>query len=146
MSYETALQWALDHLPPQDFDSFNDWYRQVSNKMNTPNLMSNPTFNNMLEKAWMEITGTDSEDNPIVIQRTPSKEREIQMPINPRIYVAPSKELEKKQEVIALPQTGRAPEIPRPILVFPKEQIGRLQRVKNFFSGLSRALTGAPQK
>lgn len=78
MSYETALQWALDHVPPQDYDSFNDWYRAVENKMNTPNLMSNPVFNRMLENAWRDITGTDSEDR--VIQRIPSREQSVNIP------------------------------------------------------------------
>ena len=137
MSYETAIKWALDHVPPQDFDSFNEWYNVVSNKMNTPNLMSNPQFNNMLEKAWIDITGTDSEDNPVIIERTPSRDTNIQMPLSPRIYVAPSKELEKKQEIISLPQTGRAPEIPRPILIFPREQMSEIDKIKKFFGRLN---------
>ena len=136
MTYETALDWALEHIPPTDFADFADWYNQVDKKMNTPNLMSNPIFNRMLEVAWENITGTPTIEPTFA--RPPSRTKEVRSPVQPRIYYAPAKELEKQQEVIALPPTGRAPEIPRPILIMPEEQkLTETQKIKNFFGRLN---------
>ena len=136
MSYETALQWALDHAPPQDYDSFNDWYRAVENKMNTPNIMSNPVFNRMLENAWRDITGTDSEDR--VIQRVPSREQPVQIQ-NQRTFLSPRQQPQTQEEQRIIPPTGRAPELLRPIPLSSVEErrLTEFEKIKKFFGRLN---------
>ena len=136
MSYETALQWALDHLPPQDFDSFNEWYRAVDSKMNTPNLMSNPIFNRMLENAWEDITGTDSEDR--VIQRVPSREQPVQIQ-NQRTFLSPRQQERQPEEQRIIPPTGRAPELLRPVPLSSVEErrLTEFEKIKKFFGRLN---------
>ena len=136
MSYETALQWALDHTPPQDYDSFNDWYRAVENKMNTPNLMSNPIFNRMLENAWRDITGTDSEDR--IIQRVPSREQPVQIQ-NQRTFLSPRQQPKAQEEQRIIPPTGRAPELLRPIPLSSVEErrLTEFEKIKKFFGRLN---------
>lgn len=51
MTYETALDWALDHVDMNEYDSFNDWYEEVQDALQTPALDNNE-FYDMAERAW----------------------------------------------------------------------------------------------
>lgn len=126
MTYENVVSWCERNIPQEDYDSFADWYDECYNKVNTPNLFDNPDFNRMMEDSWLSAYGT-YERSPIEVSNTP---KQTTLPIE-------KKEL-PKEELRQIPQTGKAPELPKPQLVFPEVQKkeSRIQTFKRALRGL----------
>ena len=129
MTYENVVSWCERNIPQEEYDSFADWYDACYEKVNTPNLFDNADFNRMMEDSWLGAFGT-FERNPIEVSNTP---KQTTLPIQEK------KELPKEEER-KVPQTGQAPTIPKPQLVFPEVQKkeSRIQTFKRAFRGLFR--------
>ena len=127
MTYENVVSWCERNIPQEEYDSFADWYDECYNKVNTPNLFDNPDFNRMMEDSWLGAFGT-YERNPIEIETS----GQTTLPTN----IPERKELPKEEER-KIPQTGQAPTIPKPQLVFPE-----VQKKESRFQTFKRALRG----
>lgn len=61
MTYENAVQWLVDNVPPENYDSYNDWYKDCLSSLKTPHVFNSPQFNNMLHSAYMQSQGEQEE-------------------------------------------------------------------------------------
>lgn len=135
MTYEDALQWIIDHVPTENFNTYDKWYNKAYDRIATPRLFEKVEFNKMLEDYWLgqygrfDLTEDKFSATPEPLETPESRARELNIPIP---------EEKPKPVPVIIPQTGRAPELPRPILVFPKDtpevkKKSILDRVKGFF-------------
>lgn len=131
MTYEDAVQYLIDHVPTEGLDSFSKWYDKCYDKLGGGNIFNNSRFNNMLEDYWLGEYGRfDLEASPP--PRDTPESRAINLGAIP-----PPKDISPSIPVI-IPETGKAPELPRPILIFPEDTTKRekksiLDRIKGFF-------------
>lgn len=156
MTYENALEWAIRRAPPEDFDSFEDWYNTIEDKLNAPYLFSSSTFNRMVEREWIERFGSldasseepEFEEPEEIIQ---SSVREIEVydnrdlrprVIDAQITVSPVtgqpiniEPVRRQEEIIKLPPTGKAPEILAKTIqqLPPQQKQSLLRRFIGFF-------------
>lgn len=131
MTYENAVQWCIDHIDTEGLESYSDWYSKCYEKMGGGNIFNNTRFNQLLENYWLGEYGRFDLEPPQRGFDTPES-RAIDIGA-----ITPPKE-ESKPSVVILPQTGNAPTIPKPTLVFPEntpksEKKGLLSRLRGFF-------------
>lgn len=128
MTYENVVSWCEKNKPQEEYDTFSDWYDACYDAVNTPNLFDNADFNRMMEDSWLGNFGTFNRST-----------REIQTTQQTTIPTFEKKELPTEQER-QIPQTGQAPTIPKPQLIFPeqKKKESRIQRFKQALRGLFR--------
>lgn len=116
MTYEQALEWLIDNIPIDMFDSYEDWYNACKQEIQTPALWDSPRFNRMHEDYWKNNKSFEQEEIPIPEPKEPIIEEKIT--ITKR---SDSNIVQEEKEIIRLPPTGKAPELPKPI--FRQESI-----------------------
>ena len=128
MTYENVVSWCEKNLPQEEYDNFSDWYDACYEKVNTPNLFDNPDFNRMMEDSWLGTFGT-FERSKTEIVTSAYVDSQVKLP----------QELPSEQER-QIPTTEKAPELPKPQLVFPeqKQKESRIQKFKQSLRGLFR--------
>jgi len=133
MTYENVISWAEKHIPSNDYDDYDSWYKAVEEKVNTPSLFSNSTFNKMLEDYWLDNYGYFDKRESAFYE--PSEQKQISQftPSQQADNIPPS-----EKAIIIMPKTGQAPIIPKPVLVFPpnieqKKKESILDKFRNIF-------------
>jgi hypothetical protein len=59
LTYSDALDWSVDNVPTDLYDSFDDWYDAVKQELQTPELTSSTEFENQMRDAWQQEKGTE---------------------------------------------------------------------------------------
>lgn len=57
MTYADAVEWAIDNVPIDFYDSFDEWLNASKSELQTPELTNNPTFTKQMEQAWENQVG-----------------------------------------------------------------------------------------
>lgn len=57
MTYRDAANWAIENIPMNQFDSYEDWLDEVNKEVNTPELLAEKEFTDMLQRAWENTIG-----------------------------------------------------------------------------------------
>lgn len=141
MTYENALNWAIENIPMQEFDSFDDWYGTVQE--NLLGVTDSEQFQSMAFTAWQDAgfeeqfrdTSQVQVDEFISPQNTVDARIDINTgqvesirPIGQQTPI-PVQALPPVEPERQLPPTGRAPEIKSNVIV--KQSF--LERVKRLF-------------
>lgn len=143
MTYENALQWAIENIPMQEFDDFNDWYGALQE--NLIGVTDSEQFQNKAFSAWQDAgmeqerifrdTNQAQVDEFITPQNTVDARININTgqvesirPIGQQTPI-PVQALPPVEPERQLPPTGRAPEIKSNAIV--KQSF--LQRLKRLF-------------
>lgn len=147
MTYNSALEWANNNIPKDEYDTFEEWYDKLTEKFNTPELTDNDVFQDLAKDEWIsEIGALDKSDleQPIEQEEIPIPSRVEEVSIgSPRIITVPKEALNpEKENIIVLPKTDKAPITIRPVIILPQEikEIPKPQkqsffsRLKSFFS------------
>jgi hypothetical protein len=58
MTYADAVDWAIDNVPMDFYDSYSEWFDAVKSELQTPELISSNTFNEQMQKAWENEVGS----------------------------------------------------------------------------------------
>ena len=158
MTYETAINWAIEHIPMSEFDSFEDWYDQLQGEFQTPNLTNSEEFNSMAQRAWSNSgreLDQQASDNEQEFQEQEAEERQRQptpRPI-PQEPQEPESEIDRElPEPIAEEPTlqeALAPPRPEPQIGLDesikrnqeRKQQSSTNRIRRAFTGLGKAFT-----
>lgn len=142
MTYTSALEWANNNIPKDDYDTFQDWYAKMTEKFATPELTNSDVFKDLSKDEWVsEIGALDRADleQPVEQEEIPTPSRIEEVSIgSPRIITVPKEALNpEKENIVILPKTKQAPITPRPVILLP-EEIKELPKPKrqSFFSRL----------
>lgn len=113
MTYTSALEWANNNIPKDEYDTFEDWYDKLTEKFNTPELTNSDVFRDLAKDEWVsEIGALDKADleQPIEQEEIPEPSRTEEITIGVKV---PKQAIEdtSKPRVIVLPPTGKAPTI-----------------------------------
>lgn len=140
MTYETALNWAIDHIDMNEYDDFNSWYDDVQDSLQTPSL-DNPEFEKMAEDAWDREIGIEDEGE--VIESPPSGVREIHMEsgreevtIDRSFTIGPSGIEPTESVKIELPKQEIKTEVKIDRTMSTSQKISFAQKIKSAFSSL----------
>jgi hypothetical protein len=57
LTYPEAVDWAVDNVPMDFYDSYDDWFKAVSSELQTPELTNTNDFQKQLEKVWENQVG-----------------------------------------------------------------------------------------
>ena len=120
MTYDSALDYAIEHIPMNEYDNFDDWYSALEEKFSTPELTDSDTFGHDALEEWQSVMG-DREEPIEEQEELPTRKEEITID---RGYVVTSKGL-KPVEVV----TSEIPkEAPKQVIIERTGSNGRTTR------------------
>lgn len=145
MTYTSALEWANNNIPKDDYDTFEDWYDKMTEKFTTPELTNSDVFKDLAKDEWVsEIGALDKSEleQPIEQEEMPESSRIEEITIGIRI---PKQAIENtnKPRIIILPPTGKAPTILEPMPI--QDVIEKAKRLKRVRAGIRTKIIGASE-
>lgn len=57
MTYSDAVDWAIDNVPMDFYDSYDEWFNASKSELQTPELTNHPDFNKQMQNAWTNEVG-----------------------------------------------------------------------------------------
>jgi hypothetical protein len=57
MTYSDAVDWSIDNVPMDFYDSFDDWLDASKSELQTPELTNHPDFIKQMQQAWTNEVG-----------------------------------------------------------------------------------------
>lgn len=137
MTYETALDWAIDHIDMNEYDDFNSWYDDVQDSLQTPSL-DNPEFEQMARDAWSREEGIEEGEE---IEAPPSGVREItlerdgeEITIDRSFTITPTGIQPEESVRIELPKQEMHTEVKIDRTMSTARKISFAQKIKSAFS------------
>lgn len=130
MTYDSALDYAIEHIPMNEYDNFDDWYDALEEKFSTPELTDSDTFGHDALEEWQSVMG--DRDEPIEEpEELPTRKEEITID---RGYVVTSMGA-RPVEVV----TSEIPkEAPKQVIIESTGSTGRTTRT-NFINRLKES-------
>ena len=74
MTYESALQWGIDHKDIDNYDSFDDWYYALEDAYQTPTLTDKQEFEQMALDYW---TANREIEPPVIDSELPPTKNDV---------------------------------------------------------------------
>jgi hypothetical protein len=95
MTYDDAVDWAIDNVPMDFYDSYDDWYNASKAELQTPELTSEQEFINKMQNAWENEVGDvkktrqqleqEEQEQRILEQEPPIEEPEVIEPTSKQV-------------------------------------------------------------
>ena len=77
MTYDSALDYAIEHIPMNEYDNFDDWYDALEEKFSTPELTDSDTFGHDALDEWEKQMGIEGQPEEEPVPETPSKKEVV---------------------------------------------------------------------
>jgi hypothetical protein len=100
MTYDDAVDWAIDNVPMDFYDSYDDWYNASKAELQTPELTSEQEFINKMQNAWENEVG-DVKKTRQQLEQEEQEQRTLEQepPIEePEVIEPTSKQVEQDLE------------------------------------------------
>jgi hypothetical protein len=100
MTYDDAVDWAIDNVPMDFYDSYDDWYNASKAELQTPELTSEQEFINKMQNAWENEVG-DIKKTRQQLEQEEQEQRTLEQepPIEePEVIEPTSKQVEQDLE------------------------------------------------
>jgi len=57
LTYADAVDWSIDNVPMNFYNSYNEWLDASKSELQTPELTNHPEFNKQMQQAWENEVG-----------------------------------------------------------------------------------------
>lgn len=70
LTYDDAVNWAVDNVPANQFNTFEEWRNQVESELMTPELSAEGRFQQMLQDKYFGLVEPQMEEQVFVEEGT----------------------------------------------------------------------------
>jgi hypothetical protein len=97
LTYNDAVQWSIDNVPMDFYDSYDEWFDAIKAEIQTPELLGNTEFNSKLERVWENEVG-DITKSRKELEREQRAQKQIEQFEEPQVQEPSANEIQHELE------------------------------------------------